>query len=60
MEPRSIILTSGTLSPLASFEAELQVKFNQKLESPHVIKNDQVHISIMKTSTNGSEFNFSY
>jgi hypothetical protein len=27
LNPRSIILTSGTLSPLASFEAELQMDF---------------------------------
>jgi Rad3-related DNA helicase len=27
LQPRSIILTSGTLSPLSSFQSELQVNF---------------------------------
>ena len=40
LQPRSIILTSGTLSPLPSFEAELQLEFKQKLENPHVISSD--------------------
>ena len=60
LNPRSIILTSGTLSPLPSFEAELQLEFSQKLENPHVISPDQVHISIMNRSVNNAEFNFSY
>ncbi|KAJ1899188.1 hypothetical protein LPJ66_002269 [Kickxella alabastrina] len=34
---RSIILTSGTLSPLDSYESELQVYFASKLEASHVI-----------------------
>ena len=60
LAPRSIILTSGTLSPLPSFEAELQITFPQKLENPHVISPDQVHISIMKRSVNDCDFNFNY
>ena len=60
LAPRSIILTSGTLAPLQSFGAELQLKFQQKLESPHVISADQVYISIIKQSVGGEEFNFSY
>ena len=60
LQPRSIILTSGTLSPLPSFEAELQLEFKQKLENPHVISSDQVYISIIKRSVNDIEFNFSY
>lgn len=53
-------MTSGTLSPLPSFEAELQLEFKQKLENPHVISSDQVYISIIKKSVNDCEFNFSY
>ena len=34
---RSIILTSGTLSPLDSIESELGVPFPIKLEGSHVI-----------------------
>ncbi len=38
---RSVLLTSGTLSPLASFAAELQVPFRVQLENPHVIAPQQ-------------------
>lgn len=34
---RSVILTSGTLSPMDSFASELGVKFDMQLESPHVV-----------------------
>jgi len=34
---RSIILTSGTLSPMDSFSSELEVKFDYKFEGSHVI-----------------------
>ncbi len=47
LKPRSIILTSGTLSPLTSFQAELQLQFTQRLENPHVIAPDQVSINIL-------------
>lgn len=39
---RSVLLTSGTLSPLESFAHELQLGFKYTLENPHVINNDQV------------------
>ncbi|KAM6976999.1 regulator of telomere elongation helicase 1 [Aplochiton taeniatus] len=44
---RSIILTSGTLSPLSSFTAEMQIPFPVTLENPHVIERDQIFISIV-------------
>ncbi|VFQ82278.1 unnamed protein product [Cuscuta campestris] len=37
---QSIILTSGTLSPLSTFSSELGVKFGTCLEAPHVIDVD--------------------
>ena len=37
MGVRSVLLTSGTLSPLSSFADELGVPFPHRLESPHVI-----------------------
>ena len=41
----SIILASGTLSPLSSFSAELNAPFPVRLEAPHVInKNSQVYV----------------
>ncbi len=60
LKPRSVILTSGTLSPLAAFEAELQMEFKQKLENPHVISTDQVNISILKRGMGNIELKFDY
>ena len=45
-DARSIILTSGTLSPMTTFEAELGVKFASKIEAPHVIPTNQVHVEV--------------
>ncbi len=36
-QARSIVLTSGTLSPMDSFASELGVTFHQRLEAPHVV-----------------------
>jgi len=36
-KPHNIILTSGTLSPLKSFESELMIEFPIKFENGHVI-----------------------
>ncbi|MEQ2194355.1 hypothetical protein XENOCAPTIV_027963 [Xenoophorus captivus] len=41
----SIVLTSGTLSPMASFSSELGVKFTIQLEANHVINKSQVNES---------------
>ena len=38
----SIILTSGTLSPLEQYESELRTRFAQKLSAKHVIDPSQV------------------
>ena len=47
-EARCIILTSGTLSPMASFSSELGVKFPIQLEANHVIANSQVSPDIFR------------
>ena len=60
LKPRSVILTSGTLSPLQSFEAELKLEFRQKLENPHVISPEQVSVNILKRGVNNQEFKFVY
>ena len=39
---RSIVLTSGTLSPMDSFASELGVPFEIQLEAAHVVGKDQV------------------
>lgn len=38
--PHSIILASGTLSPMNIIENEIGVKFHLKKEFEHVIKNN--------------------
>ncbi|MBN3310348.1 RTEL1 helicase, partial [Amia calva] len=44
---RSIILTSGTLSPLSSFTSEMQIPFPVSLENPHVIEKHQIFVGIV-------------
>ena len=40
----SVIITSGTLSPMGSLEGELGVDFPVKVEAPHVIPRSQLHV----------------
>ena len=42
LKVKSILLTSGTLSPMESFAYELKMPFPIRLENPHVISNEQV------------------
>ncbi|ESN91790.1 hypothetical protein HELRODRAFT_189813 [Helobdella robusta] len=44
---RSIVLTSGTLSPMNSFQSELDVPFQIQFEANHVIDSDQVLVSCL-------------
>ena len=46
---RSIILTSGTLSPMSSFSSELGVTFPIQLEANHVIPESQVQCYLLST-----------
>uniref|UniRef100_A0A8B9FBX3 DNA 5'-3' helicase n=1 Tax=Amazona collaria TaxID=241587 RepID=A0A8B9FBX3_9PSIT len=50
---RTIVLTSGTLSPMDSFSSELGVKFSIQLEANHVIRNAQVWIGTIGVGPNG-------
>lgn len=42
---RSIILTSGTLSPVASFQGELGTPFPHVLKTRHIIPKEQVYVT---------------
>lgn len=53
---RSILLTSGTLAPMASFAAELQLDFPITLENPHVIDAAQVWHSHLLWTDSRLEF----
>lgn len=59
-EARCIILTSGTLSPMATFSSELGVKFPIQLEANHVIANSQVWVGTLSSGPSGCAVNASY
>ncbi|KAL0973123.1 hypothetical protein UPYG_G00199270 [Umbra pygmaea] len=50
---RSIVLTSGTLSPMGSFSSELGVKFSIQLEASHVISKSQVWVGTLGSGPQG-------
>lgn len=44
---RCVILTSGTLAPLAPLISELEITVPVTLENPHVVKDSQVCVEIL-------------
>lgn len=56
----SIILTSGTLSPMDSFAEELKLDFPVRLENPHVISDNQIWAGVVAVGPSGYTFNSSY
>uniref|UniRef100_A0A3Q3XKX5 DNA 5'-3' helicase n=1 Tax=Mola mola TaxID=94237 RepID=A0A3Q3XKX5_MOLML len=50
---QSIVLTSGTLSPMSSFSSELGVKFSIQLEANHVINKSQVWVGTVGAGPHG-------
>uniref|UniRef100_A0A0E0QUU1 Helicase ATP-binding domain-containing protein n=1 Tax=Oryza rufipogon TaxID=4529 RepID=A0A0E0QUU1_ORYRU len=57
----SVILTSGTLSPMGSFASELGVQFEACMEAPHVINADsQVFATVLSSGPTGRRLNASY
>ncbi|CAL1377958.1 unnamed protein product [Linum trigynum] len=56
----SIILTSGTLSPMESFAQELRLNFPVRLENPHVISSNQIWAGVVGVGPSGHSFNSSY
>jgi regulator of telomere elongation helicase 1 len=57
---RSIVLTSGTLSPLDSFSSELHIDFPVRYEGPHVISKQQVWVGVVSRGCDGAALNSSY
>lgn len=47
----SIILTSGTLSPLHATISELGIPITVQLENPHIIESSQVHVTVCAVTT---------
>ncbi|XP_057465193.1 regulator of telomere elongation helicase 1 homolog isoform X5 [Actinidia eriantha] len=56
----SIILTSGTLSPMDSFAQEFKLEFPVRLENPHVISANQIWAGVVPSGPSGYSFNSSY
>ncbi|KAI8974372.1 hypothetical protein BDB01DRAFT_844883 [Pilobolus umbonatus] len=51
-DTRSVILTSGTLSPLDTFSSELETDFPRQLEANHVIGPSQVWAAVVPKGPN--------
>ena len=59
-ETRAIVLTSGTLSPMATFASELDVRFPISLEAAHVIDKSQVWVGSLAAGPTGYSLNAAY
>lgn len=57
---RSFLLTSGTLSPMASMAQELGLSFPHQLENTHVIDPDQVFVGVVNKGPLGKTLNSSF
>ena len=57
---RSILVTSGTLSPLDSYALELDLPFPHRIENPHIIPNDQIHVRVVGKGVSGKLLTSSY
>ncbi|XP_050784724.1 Fanconi anemia group J protein isoform X2 [Gopherus flavomarginatus] len=57
---RTIVLTSGTLSPMDSFSSELGVKFAIQLEANHVIHNSQVWVGTVGAGPKGRKLHATF
>ena len=56
----SLLLTSGTLSPMDAFSSELQVQFPIQLKNPHVIEAGQVWVGVVKSGPDSVELSSAY
>ena len=57
---RTIILTSGTLSPMASFKEDMKLPFPIQLENKHVIQDKQIWVGCLSFGSNGKQLNSGY
>lgn len=58
--PRSIILTSGTMTPLPVWEQELNMEFKVTLVHDHVIKPEQLHAAVVSRGALGRDMDFRF
>lgn len=59
-DARSIILASGTLSPIISFASELGTTFKQVLQNKHVVPYENVHIRVIPKGPQGLSLKATY
>ena len=59
-KPRSVILTSGTLTPMDIVETDLKIPFEIKLVQGHIIDESQVLLQIVTRDCSNYLFNFNY
>jgi Rad3-related DNA helicase len=57
---RSVILTSGTLSPMRIIYTELRTLFRVKLVNEHFIENERVFATILSSDFTGNKFKFNF
>ncbi|XP_051040427.1 regulator of telomere elongation helicase 1 isoform X1 [Phodopus roborovskii] len=57
---RTLILTSGTLSPLSSFALEMQIPFPVCLENPHIIDRNQLWVGVIPRGPDGVQLSSAY
>jgi len=60
LKVRSILVTSGTLSPLPSYALELGLPFPNRLENPHIISEKQIHVQIVGKGISGKQLCSNY
>lgn len=60
MRPKSIIITSGTLTPFSEIESELSMTFPIKLVNDHVIDRRNIFMSVLKKGDSGNYLNLSH
>jgi regulator of telomere elongation helicase 1 len=60
MKPRTIIITSGTLTPFSEIESELNMTFPIKLVNNHVIERRNIFMSVLKKGRSGNYLNLSH
>jgi regulator of telomere elongation helicase 1 len=60
MIPHTVILTSGTLSPLESFARDLGQSFPLRLENEHVAGADQVFVGVVGRGRGEQPFQFTF
>lgn len=56
----SVILTSGTLSPLKPFISELGIPIDVQLENPHIVTGSQICAGVLSQGPDGYQLNSSY